>query len=275
MSLLCPLIYWMIGWFMWSFFYAHVFGILEPCPSCIPLQGWNQCSAAESPHQGSGCAASQWTAGKIVPLAVFVGQVDSKFLRSKCTCWTLGKLCRCHMLQYQMSSYVIISCHMSSCVIICHHILPYIYTWQEGFWKLWFSIFYGGEHCLTSNVTAPGVDLRLQSIDSAGNGVKSQQPLRVVSSHGWYPQNHQSSSHFDRNKMGKWFKVWRDLGITYNYNYKLNLYNTTYVCNIYIYIHYRAMFWDPFQSSDQVDTDFRPVEVEAGACRVFWWPAAL
>ena len=27
----------------------------------------------------------------------------------------------------------------------------------------------------------------------------------------------------------------RDLGITYNYNYKLNLYNTTYVCNIYIY----------------------------------------
>lgn len=125
--------------------------------------------------------------------------------------WKVMKLCRCHMLHYQMSSYVIISCHMSSYAIICYH--TFIHG-KRDFESYGFPIvLWGGEHCLTSNVTAPGVDLRLQSIDSAGNGVKSQQPLRVVSSHGWYPQNHQSSSHFDRNKMGKWFNVLINRGI--------------------------------------------------------------
>ena len=199
MSLLCPLIYWMIGWFMWYF----LFFMRMSLAFLNHAHHWFHCKVETDVQR----LRAPTRARDALP------RCDSKFLRSKCTCWTLGKLCRCHMLQYQMSSYVIISCHMSSCVIICHHMLPYIYTWQEGFWKLWFSIFYGGEHCLTSNVTAPGVDLRLQSIDSAGNGVKSQQPLRVVSSHGWYPQNHPSSSHFDRNKMGKWFKVLINRGI--------------------------------------------------------------
>ena len=223
-SCLC-FVHWSIGWLDdlcdIFFFYAHVFGILEPCPSLIPLQGWNRCSAAESPHQGSGCAASLWFEVPAVEMHVL-------------NTWKVMSL------PYVTVSDVIICHHKLSYVIMCHHMPSYVTIhlyMARGILKAMVFHFLWGrtlpyQQCHRPR-SGPAVAKyrfcgKWREVSATVAGCVKPwviSPKSPIFEPFWQEQN---------GKMIQSVDKLRDLGITYNYNYILNLYNTTYVCNIYI-----------------------------------------
>ena len=206
---------------IFSFFYAHVFGILEPCPSCIPLQGWNRCSAAESPHQGSGCAASLWFEVPAVEMHVL-------------NTWKVMSL------PYVTVSDVIICHHKLSYVIMCHHMPSYVTIhlyMARGILKAMVFHFLWGrtlpyQQCHRPR-SGPAVAKyrfcgKWREVSATVAGCVKPwviSPKSPIFEPFWQEQNGEMIQSVDKP---------RDSGITYNYNYILNLYNTTYVCNIYI-----------------------------------------